>query len=373
MQRPAQSWRRSGRQAAEKSCSPASSPLAGVGQVISAGRMGSCSSAPNSTADASNASGAGALVSGSSGTGVEGRLITIERKTRPPQRLEGGGFTIVDIMSGFATEQLDPFLIWHELPRAFYKPGEMPGAPLHPHRGFSECPYAKEMTGKDGPGDLDCFFGRDHEGNRHRMRTGDFEFGQVGEGFEHEGLVDPKWTGHLHFFQLWINLPRAHKMDPPRIINCASSKLPVVEISTNPRATVKVLLGEDVFGCTSPVKSQHVPVQYLDFELTVGSSVAHVPPPEMQTRLAYVYRGTPKIGSTASSRGEFLLLGLGDRLDIAAVREDAGILFIAGRKIGEPVVQHGPFVMTTRQEIQKCFQDYQRGLLCGKMAREVIV
>ncbi|CAE8683891.1 unnamed protein product [Polarella glacialis] len=299
-------------------------------------------------------------------------VMAVERKTNPPQRLEGGGFTIVDIMSGIPTSRLDPFLMWHELPRAFYKPGEMPGAPMHPHRGFMECPYAKEMVGKDGPSDLDGFNGKDHEGNTAIMRTGDFEFGQVGRGFEHEGLIDKAWTGYLHFFQMWINLPRAHKMDDPKIISCAASKMPVAEVSQSPLVAVKVLLGADVFGCTSPVRCEHVPVQYLDFMLGAGGQVTYEPPAEMQTRLAYVYKGQPTVGGTPCAQGEFLLLGPGSRLDISAGPAEAGVLFLAGRKIGEPVVQHGPFVMTSKAEIQQCFQDYQRGQLCGKMTREVI-
>lgn len=321
--------------------------------------MGGCESSSMAAPQASKAS----LADG---------VISVERKTKPPQRLEGGGFTIVDIMSGIPNARLDPFLMWHELPRAFYKPGEMPGAPLHPHRGFSECPYAKEMIGKDGPSELDVMNNRDHEGNRHQMHTGDFEFGQVGKGFEHEGLVDKRWTGYLHFFQMWINLPRAHKMDEPNIINCAAAKMPIAEVSAQPRATVKVLLGENVFGCTSPVRSEHVPVQYLDFELGPGAQVMHEPPEEMNTRLAYVYLGEPTVGGTPCARGEFLLLGPGSRLEISAGGSEAGVLFLAGRKIGEPVVQHGPFVMSSREEIQQCFQDYQRGRLCGKVTRQVI-
>lgn len=298
--------------------------------------------------------------------------MAVERKTRPPERLEGGGFKIVDIMSGVPAERLDPFLIWHELPRHFYKPGEMPGAPMHAHRGFSECPYAKEMVGRSGLSELDAFIGSDHEGNRHLMRQGDFEFGQVGQGFEHEGLIDGRWSGYLHFFQLWINLPAAHKMDPPRIINCASAKLPVVEISSSPKVTAKVMLGENVFGASSPVVSEHVPAQYLDFELAAGGALLHRPPAEMQTRLAYVYRGRPTVGGTPCCRGEFLLLGAGDSFEVAAGSEDAGLLFIAGRRIGEPVVQYGPFVMNSQQEIRKCFEDYRAGRLCGRMTRHVI-
>jgi hypothetical protein len=73
--------------------------------------------------------------------------MRVAKMARPPSRREGGGFTIRDILSGFSTQELDPFLIWHELPRARHGRGEMPGAPMHAHRGFMECPYAKEIGG----------------------------------------------------------------------------------------------------------------------------------------------------------------------------------------------------------------------------------
>lgn len=302
-------------------------------------------------------------------------FMSVRRTTKPPKRKEGAGFTIVDIMSGIDDKMLDPFLMWHELPRAFHRPGEMPGAPMHPHRGFSECPYCKEICGKDGPNENDCFLGGDHEGNTHKMRSGDFEFGQVGRGFEHEGLLDPSWSGYLHFFQLWINLPREHKMDDPSIVNCAASKLPVAEISTSPPAidgTVKVLIGEDIFGATSPMTSPFVPVQYLDFELAAGGTVIHEPPAMMQTRLAYVYKGQVDFGGEVCSAGQFVVFAPGKALRASAADKDAGFLFLAGQRIGEPVAKYGPFVMTTREELSQCMSDYQKGKLCGKITRTVI-
>jgi len=220
------------------------------------------------------------------------------------------------------------------------------------------------MVGKDGPSELDAFMGADHANNKHDMRMGDFEFGQVGRGFEHQGLVHPDWTGYLHFFQL--------KMDDPHIINVSAAKIPVVRVSEDPAVTVKVLLGKDVFGASSPVDSPHVPVQYLDIELSERAEVVHTPPQEMQTRFVYVYAGAPKVGGSLCARGEFLVLGPGEQLRIEAGQSSAGLLFIAGRRIGEPVVQHGPFVMTSRAEIQQCFKDYQRGQLCGKLTRDVL-
>ena len=100
--------------------------------------------------------------------------MRVKKVSTPPQRLEGGGFIIKDsacatreapqcarnrdprtiapllcasaVLSDFRATDVDPFLIWHELPRKHYMPGEMPGAPLHPHRGMCECPYAKEFS-----------------------------------------------------------------------------------------------------------------------------------------------------------------------------------------------------------------------------------
>eukprot|EP01052_Picozoa_sp_SAG31_P014887 SAG31_NODE_940_length_10870_cov_12.600501_8_plen_134_part_00 len=115
---------------------------------------------------------------------------------------------IRDILDGFNySEDLDPFLIWHELPRTVHGKGEMPGAPLHPHRGFMECPYAKEFSGSTP---FNQMRGRVEAGGKiikSDFRQGNFELGKVGVGMQHEALVDPQWEGTMHFFQLWVNLP----------------------------------------------------------------------------------------------------------------------------------------------------------------------
>jgi hypothetical protein len=79
--------------------------------------------------------------------------MQVTNVAKPPERREGAGFIIRDIFHALPYEGphgTDPFLMWHHLPRAHYNPGEMPGAPLHPHRGFYECPYAKTMISDKG-------------------------------------------------------------------------------------------------------------------------------------------------------------------------------------------------------------------------------
>ena len=127
----------------------------------------------------------------------------------PPKRSEGAGFIISDILSAFPYSQTDPFLIWHELPRKFMHKGEFPGAPMHPHRGFSEVPYFKLMGSTN--------YERKVAGSIEKgdMKNGDLEWGMAAHGIEHGVTVDSNWEGEMHGFQLWVNLPNAHRMDAP--------------------------------------------------------------------------------------------------------------------------------------------------------------
>ncbi len=297
--------------------------------------------------------------------------MKVATKKQPPKRSEGGGFIIKDILSGVGPT--DPFLIWHELPREHYQPGEMPGAPLHPHRGMMECPYNKEMTPDAGAaaGGMNMRICAGGVEKRGLMGVGDFELGKVGVGMEHEALIDPRWSGHLHFFQLWVNLPGARKFDPPFFQNASDRQLPRVPVGEG-GASVKVLHG-DACGATSPTTCDDVAWQYMDFELPGGASIAHCPPATMSTRLAYVYAGRARFGAGADASvveaGWVAVLDAssgGGELAVsnASESEPCGFMFCAGAPIGERVVQHGPFVMSSQEQIVQCFNDFQSGRLC---------
>merc|ERR1711920_1162756 len=108
----------------------------------------------------------------------------------------------------------------------------------------------------------------------------------------HEILYPGNWTGYLQVFMLWINLPAARKMEDPMILNCAPHKLPVVELSQSPRATAKVLIGENVYGVTSPMKTPSVPVTYVDFVLEAGAKIHLDVPLEQSGRFLYIHHGS---------------------------------------------------------------------------------
>lgn len=269
--------------------------------------------------------------------------ILVTEKQRPPRRTEGGGFIIADVMSDLPASRTDPFLLWHELPRHTYREGEMPGAPMHPHRGFNEVPYAKLIA---GPTPHNAMNVKDHEGRDCLMTTGCVEWGKVAVGLQHEALIDRRWRGEMHFFQLWINLPRAHKFDAPGFQRAAPSALPVVRFGEAVRAKVLVGSIEGPLGkASSPIQSEYTPIQYVDFMLEEGGTLVHTPPQECTTMFMYVYAGAGEVrsgaGGSVVSQGEFCVLAGGGTLTVTctAARDrggddyDLGFLWICGKPI----------------------------------------
>jgi redox-sensitive bicupin YhaK (pirin superfamily) len=107
------------------------------------------------------------------------------------------------------------------------------------------------------------------------------------------------------------------------------------------------------------------PVQILDLELQPGAAHDHSLPRGLNTCLLYVYRGGGRVNGAPAAAKEVVRLDAADdarrgaRLE--AGEEGLGALLFAGRRIGEPIVWHGPFVMTTKAEISAAFEAYQRG------------
>lgn len=181
-------------------------------------------------------------------------------------------------------------------------------------------------------------------------------------------IVDRRFSGYIHGFQLWVNLPAANKFDAPHFQNASPSALPIAELPGG--ATVRVMHGALGELC-SPTECETVEWQYLDFEVPGSLAICHEPPPQMTTRMAYVYRGAVELGGTLVKEGTLALLQGDGELAAKAEAVGCGFLFIAGRPIGEPIVSHGPFVMASREQIRQCFSDYQQGMLATKKMTQV--
>ena len=174
--------------------------------------------------------------------------------------------------------------------------------------------------------------------------------------------------GRMHGFQLWVNLPAQDKMMDPRYQEIPGARLPEAR-SPDGKAHVRVIAGE-ALGARAVIETR-TPIAYHDWTLEPGASV-EVPLPPAFAAYVYVFAGAARGRRKAELKaGQFAVLGEGQavRLAVAAeAQEPARLLLLAGAPLREPVVQYGPFVMNTQQQIFEAIRDYQTGRM-GEILR----
>mmetsp|Transcript_18947 Transcript_18947/g.53090 ORF Transcript_18947/g.53090 Transcript_18947/m.53090 type:complete len:296 (+) Transcript_18947:138-1025(+) len=262
--------------------------------------------------------------------------------------MEGAGVRICRTLGTSSLKNLDPYLMLDELKSE--SKDAAAGFPSHPHRGFETCSIMLE-------GAMDH---EDSAGNKGTIQTGGVQWMTAGRGIIHSEM--PKVThSMLHGFQLWINLPAKHKMCKPHYQDYQAKDIPVVEPS--PGVSVRVMAGQS-YNVTGPILMRN-PGLLLDVRLDNrgGQQVEFKQiVPHGWNGFAYVYEGSGSIGGTPGRREQNMVLGQGDH--VVALADRGGLfkfLLVAGQPIGEPIVQHGPFVMNTREEIMQAFTDYSSG------------
>jgi redox-sensitive bicupin YhaK (pirin superfamily) len=166
--------------------------------------------------------------------------------------------------------------------------------------------------------------------------------------------------GLLEGFQLWVNLPAAHKMDAPAYQEHAVDAIPVETRDDGVR--LRVIAGETSKGTRGPVVQLLTEPLYIDVELPAGASF-HECVPADHNGFIYVIGGTLALDDTEGSkvelgRDDLGVLSHGDLVDANAGVEGARFLLVAGRPLNEPVARGGPFVMNTKAEIQQAYDDY---------------
>lgn len=288
-------------------------------------------------------------------TATRSILRTISAK----QMREGGGFVVRRPVgsNGLSSESVDPFLMLDHMGPVTYKPGEAVGAPDHPHRGFETVTYLLE-------GELEH---KDSQGNSGILKDGWVQWMTAGSGVVHSEMPSERVLregGTMEGFQLWVNLPAKDKMCPPRYQDTPPELLPN-EHSADGKSWVKVIAGEaDINGQTlvSGIETRS-PMLMVDIAVQPGGKFTQRIPAGY-SGFVYAYRGQGEVGHKTLCIGEAgLLSNSGEALEVEAVTKELRVLVVAGVPLGEPIVQHGPFVMNTQQQILEAFMDYQSGAL----------
>ncbi len=268
---------------------------------------------------------------------------------------EGAGVRLRRSLGLPVLRYLDPFLMLDHF--SSDDPDDYSaGFPDHPHRGFVTFTYMLD-------GHMEH---RDSMGNQGDLRAGGAQWMRAGSGVIHSEM--PRQTdGLMRGFQLWINLPAAQKMSPPAYQELDASSIPVVETQG---ARVKVLSGR-FLDREGPVRDPLTGLLYLDVSLPAGTRF-ELPLGEEMTGFLYPFEGEITVAGLPLRAHELGVLGPGDRIEAAAAANTpARLILVAGRPLKEPVVQHGPFVMNTREQIDEALRDYRDGRLVKSPAADL--
>jgi len=272
---------------------------------------------------------------------------TIERLIEGVATSDGAGVKLTRVLTGKLQSRLDPFLMLDAF--GSDNPDDyIAGFPDHPHRGFETVTYmlAGLMRHRDSAG---------HEG---LLGTGGVQWMTAGRGVIHSEIPEQK-DGVMEGFQLWLNLPAQTKMVEPWYRDFSSEQIP--EYVTAENATVRVISGSSN-GVSGAVTRETTEPFYLDVHLPAGSTF-ETAIPDTHNAFIYVYRGVVKVdGVQVESRRMGILSNNAgaDGIRITAT-EDARLILVAGKPLNEPIVQYGPFVMNTQEEIHRALDDFRSG------------
>lgn len=269
-------------------------------------------------------------------------------RLHPAYRDDIGDLSTVRPLPGPAIEHLDPFLFLNHHGPQVYPPNNrgLPFGP-HPHRGFETVTFILE-------GQLSHL---DSGGHESVIDAGGVQWMTAGSGLVHAELSPAAFKrsgGPLEILQLWVNLPRRLKMAAPRYVGLQAGDIPKIQ---RDGATIELVSGA-IDGVAGPIESL-TGVEMSVVRLAAGAALS-LPIPAGRAVFLYVVRGGVTIGDRSAEAFNLVQLTDGEGLDLVSA---GGAVLLLGHAdpIGEPIVSHGPFVMTTREEIIQAITDYQAG------------
>jgi redox-sensitive bicupin YhaK (pirin superfamily) len=279
----------------------------------------------------------------------------VERIVRGQPTSDGDGVKLTRVLTQPLQRRLDPFLMLD----AFGSDAAsdyVGGFPDHPHRGFETVTIMLEGRMRH----------RDSVGNIGLLEPGSVQWMTAGRGIVHSEMPEQQ-EGRMAGFQLWVNLASNDKMTAPQYRDIAPADVPVVGRPDG--VTVRVIAGESGGVAGAVTRPTTEPI-VLDLLLPPGTAF-DAALPAGHNAFAFVYAGAAEIGADPPTRVDAERMAILDNAaDTGGVRlraADAGVptrvLLVAGRPLGEPIAQYGPFVMNTTEQLQQAFADFQRGAL----------
>jgi hypothetical protein len=230
-----------------------------------------------------------------------------------------------------------------------FPPTDMPrGVGVHPHRGFETVTIA--------------YHGRiahhDSAGNHGIIGQGDVQWMTAASGVLHKEYHDPEYAkkgGPFQMVQLWVNLPAAFKMSPPKYQEILNANMGVYPLEAG---IVEIIAGE-YEGVKGPA-STFTPMHLMNVKLKKGG-LANLQFPSHYNTALLVIEGAALVNDQLVNQDQFVLMANdGEVFDIKAT-EDSIVLLLSGEPINEPIAAYGPFLMNKREEIEQAIRDFNMG------------
>jgi redox-sensitive bicupin YhaK (pirin superfamily) len=285
------------------------------------------------------------------------RSRAVERLVRGQPTSDGDGVRLTRVLTQPLQRRLDPFLMLD----AFGSDSAsdyIGGFPDHPHRGFETVTIMLEGRMRH----------RDSVGNVGLLEPGSVQWMTAGRGIVHSEMPEQQ-EGRMAGFQLWVNLAAADKMTAPAYRDIAPASVPEITDAAGVRVRVIAGASHGVAGAVTRPKTEPI---VLDLTIPAGAAF-DAELPAGHNAFAYVFgKTTVAVGDSGTAtavepeRMAILANDGGDGIRFAVASDaavPARVLVVAGRPLGEPIAQYGPFVMNTTAELQRAFADFQSGVL----------
>ncbi|SUX55904.1 pirin family protein [Chromobacterium vaccinii] len=260
---------------------------------------------------------------------------------------DGAGVRLLRVLTADLQRRLDPFLMLDEF-RSDNPDDYIAGFPSHPHRGFETVTYM--LAGR--------MRHRDNAGNEGLLGPGGVQWMTAGRGIVHSELPEQE-DGLMHGFQLWLNLPADRKLCEPWYRD-----IPAAEIPSAPAQGEARLIAGNWRGQAGAMQREATEPLYLDLHLDADREET-LEIPAGHNVFLYVYQGEIAVGARQRGVKARQMAVLDNRAgsDGVVVRAaaDSRLLLIAGKPLGEPIAQWGPFVMNTREQVEEAISDFRDG------------
>lgn len=265
----------------------------------------------------------------------------------------GDGFRVHNFIPGpddMPMADMDPFILLDYNSPLKVEPSEtVRGVGAHPHRGFETVTLAYQ-------GGVEH---HDSAGNHGVLHAGDVQWMTAAGGVLHKEYYEKAWArkgGTFQMVQLWVNLPAKNKMDAPAYQTILNGQMGVKALEGGSR--VEVVAGE-YQGVKGPAHT-HTPVNLMNAILKEGIQASFSFPANFNTALLVV-SGTVEVNGVPVATDHFVkFANEGESFDVKAT-SDATVLVMSGEPLHEPFAAYGPFVMNTKQQIYRAFDDFRDG------------